>query len=40
MKIKANGIDIEIEDSGPATSGRDHPVVLLIMGLAAASRRS
>ena len=29
MKIKANGIDIEVEDSG----GAGRPVVLLIMGL-------
>lgn len=32
MKVKANGIDIELEDSGPGgDAGR--PVVLLIMGL-------
>ncbi len=32
MKIKANGIDIEVEDTG-AGSGAERPVVLLIMGL-------
>ncbi len=32
MKVKANGIDIEIEDSGAGT-GAERPVVLLIMGL-------
>lgn len=31
MKLEANGIDIEVEDSGPTPAGR--PVVLLIMGL-------
>lgn len=30
MKIRANGIDIEVEDTG---SGADRPAVLLIMGL-------
>ncbi|MDB5743179.1 MAG: alpha/beta hydrolase fold protein [Polaromonas sp.] len=35
MKIRANGIDIEVEDSGagPDAQGRPRPVVLLIMGL-------
>ena len=35
MKIKANGIDIEVEDSGAGVDaqGRPRPVVLLIMGL-------
>lgn len=33
MKIKANGIDIEVQDSGPVASGVSRPVVLLIMGL-------
>ena len=33
MKIKANGIDIEIEDTGPDASGQQRPAVLLIMGL-------
>ena len=35
MKIKANGISIEVETSGPAAdaSGNPKPVVLLIMGL-------
>ncbi len=32
MKIKANGIDIEVEDTGTG-SGDKRPVVLLIMGL-------
>ncbi len=32
MKVKANGIDIEVEDTG-AGSGAERPVVLLIMGL-------
>ena len=32
MKIKANGIEIEVEDTG-ATPGDTRPVVLLIMGL-------
>ncbi|HSV59151.1 MAG TPA: alpha/beta hydrolase [Variovorax sp.] len=33
MKIKANGIDIEIEDTGADGSQAGRPVVLLIMGL-------
>ena len=35
MKIKANGIDIEVEDSGPRQNeqGKAGPAVLLIMGL-------
>lgn len=35
MKIRANGIDIEVEDTGPGpgAAGRERPVVLLIMGL-------
>ena len=33
MKIRANGIDIEIEDSGPGAPGEGRPAVLLIMGL-------
>ncbi len=33
MKIRANGIDIEIEDSGPGGPGERRPAVLLIMGL-------
>jgi pimeloyl-ACP methyl ester carboxylesterase len=35
MKIKANGINIEVEDSGPGLNaqGKERPVVLLIMGL-------
>ena len=33
MKIRANDIDIEIEDSGPDPSGLPRPAVLLIMGL-------
>ncbi|MBT9506211.1 alpha/beta fold hydrolase [Rhodoferax sp.] len=33
MKIRANNIDIEVEDSGPGTPGPARPVVLLIMGL-------
>ena len=33
MKIKANQIDIEIEDTGPDPSGQERPAVLLIMGL-------
>ena len=32
MKIKANGIEIEVEDTG-AVPGENRPVVLLIMGL-------
>src|SRR5512133_16998 len=33
MKIRANNIDIEVEDSGPGDAGEDRPVILLIMGL-------
>lgn len=33
MKIKSNGIDIEVEDSGADGSQEGRPVVLLIMGL-------
>ena len=33
MKIRANGIDIEVEDSGAGAAGEPRPVVLLIMGL-------
>ena len=33
MKIKANGIDIEVEDTGPGAGGAERPAVLLIMGL-------
>ena len=33
MKIVANGISIEVEDTGPGGPGTDRPVVLLIMGL-------
>ena len=33
MKIRANGIDIEVEDSGPGDAGEGRPVVLLVMGL-------
>lgn len=33
MKIIANGIGIEVEDSGPGAAGQVRPVVLLIMGL-------
>ena len=33
MKIRANGIDIEIEDSGPGAPGEERQAVLLIMGL-------
>ncbi len=33
MKIKANGIDIEVEDTGADGSQAGRPVVLLIMGL-------
>ena len=35
MKLKANGLDIEVEDSHPGddAQGRSRPVVLLIMGL-------
>ena len=33
MKIRANGIDIEVEDSGPGGGAQPRPSVLLIMGL-------
>ena len=33
MKIRANGIDIEVEDSGADGTQAGRPVVLLIMGL-------
>jgi pimeloyl-ACP methyl ester carboxylesterase len=33
MKIRANEIDIEVEDTGPGAPGENRPVVLLIMGL-------
>ncbi len=33
MKIKANGIDIEVEDSGFDGSQADRPAVMLVMGL-------
>ena len=33
MKIRANGIDIEVEDSGAGAVGENRPAVLLIMGL-------
>jgi pimeloyl-ACP methyl ester carboxylesterase len=33
MNINANGINIEVEDSGPDPSGQARPAVLLIMGL-------
>ncbi len=33
MKIRANSIDIEVEDSGPGAAGQVRPVFLLIMGL-------
>jgi len=33
MKIRANGIHIEVEDSGPGAPGEERPAVLLIMGL-------
>lgn len=33
MKIRANGIDIEVYDSGPGAAGEERPAVLLIMGL-------
>jgi len=33
MKIRANGIDIEVEDSAAGAAGESRPVVLLIMGL-------
>lgn len=33
MKIRANGIGIEVEDSGPGAPGEQRPAVLLVMGL-------
>ena len=33
MKIRANGIDIEVEDTHPGSDARARPAVLLIMGL-------
>ena len=33
MKLKANHIDIEVEDTGPGAPGESRPTVLLIMGL-------
>ncbi|MDO8449009.1 MAG: alpha/beta hydrolase [Rhodoferax sp.] len=33
MKIRANSIDIEVEDTGPGAPGEERPAVLLIMGL-------
>lgn len=33
MKIVANGVQIEVEDSGPGSAGPARPAVLLIMGL-------
>jgi pimeloyl-ACP methyl ester carboxylesterase len=33
MKIVANGLQIEVEDSGPGAAGEVRPAVLLIMGL-------
>jgi len=33
MKIVANGVQIEVEDSGPGPTGAPRPVVLLVMGL-------
>ncbi len=33
MKLRANGIDIEVEDTGPGPEGAERPAVLLIMGL-------
>ena len=33
MKIRANGIEIEVEDSSPGEAGVGRPAVLLIMGL-------
>lgn len=33
MKVRANGIDIAVEDTGPGPGGVERPVVLLIMGL-------
>ncbi len=33
MRLRSNGIDIEVEDTGPGPGGAERPVVLLIMGL-------
>lgn len=33
MKVQANGIAVEVEDTGPGTDGAARPAVLLIMGL-------
>lgn len=33
MKIKANGLEIEFEDSGPGAPGQARPALLLVMGL-------
>lgn len=33
MKLRANNIDIEVEDTGPGAPGESRPTVLLIMGL-------
>lgn len=33
MKIRANGLDFEVQDSGPGPGPRERPAVLLIMGL-------
>ncbi|NDE73848.1 MAG: alpha/beta hydrolase, partial [Betaproteobacteria bacterium] len=33
MKITANGLEIEFEDSGPGASGPERPPLLLVMGL-------
>lgn len=33
MKVRANGIDIEVEDTGAGTASAPRPAVLLIMGL-------
>lgn len=33
MKIRANGINIEVQDTGPGADGQERPAVLLIMGL-------
>ncbi|WP_114969098.1 alpha/beta fold hydrolase [Rhodoferax ferrireducens] len=33
MKIRANNLDIEVEDTGPGAPGEVRPAVLLIMGL-------
>lgn len=33
MKIRSNGIDIEVEDTGPDGAQNDRPAVLLVMGL-------